>query len=121
MLYDLFLLFAVLFFAALPPVVLLENPSGHPLFSVYLYAVIFLFYGWFWTHGGQTLGMRAWRMRVVAADGKQVNWLQALIRFHAACLSWILLGTGILWALFDSRKQTLHDHLSKTLLIRQGN
>ncbi len=116
--YDLFLLFAVLFFAAVPPVVLIEGVAGHYLFSIYLYLITFLFYGWFWTHGGQTLGLRAWRLKVISENGEQVSWKQAFFRFLVACLSWLLLGAGFLWALFDSKKQTLHDHASKTQLIR---
>jgi uncharacterized RDD family membrane protein YckC len=116
--YDLLLLFAVLFFAAIPPVVLIEDVASHYLFSIYLYLITFFFYGWFWTHGGQTLGLRAWRLKVISKNEERVTWKQALIRYLAACLSWILFGTGFLWALFDGQKQTLHDHASKTQLIR---
>lgn len=116
--YDLLLLFAVLFFAALPPVVLIEGVASHYLFSMYLYLITFLFYGWFWTHGGQTLGLRAWRLKIINQNGAKISWKQALLRYLSACLSWMLLGTGFLWALFDSQKQTLHDYVSKTKLIR---
>ena len=117
--YDLLLLFGVVFFAAL--IVLLvfgEAASQTPLFSLYILLVCFLFFGWFWTHGGQTLGMRAWKLRVCMPDGSAISWGRALLRYLAACLSWLLLGGGFLWALFDKDKQTLHDHLSGTRLIR---
>lgn len=116
--YDLFLLFGVLFFAALIPSLLAGGPIRHPLFSIYLFVVIFFFFGWFWTHGGQTLGMRAWRLRVTTEDGTGLNWGRALLRFLLAGFSWLILGFGFIWALFDKKRQTLHDRLSKTMLIQ---
>jgi len=86
-------------------------------YPVYLVAVSFLFYGWFWTHGGQTLGMRAWRLKVLTIDGKPLNWLQSLLRFSVAFLSWALLGIGFLWIAFDKDRRGWHDHLSKTAVF----
>lgn len=116
--YDSLLLFGTLFFSALIALLIFgESASRSPLFTLYLFVVSFLFYGWFWTHGGQTLGMKAWKMRVCMPDGSQINWLRALVRFMGACLSWLLLGAGYLWVLFDARNQSLHDHLSGTQLV----
>lgn len=65
----------------------LHNPlQGNPFFSTYLLLVCFFFYGGFWTHGGQTLGMRAWRLRVQRCDGRGIGWWQALLRFLIAGL-----------------------------------
>lgn len=59
-----------------------HNPlTGNPFFSTYLLLVCFFFYGGFWIHGGQTLGMRAWRLRVQRGDGRGIGWWQALLRF----------------------------------------
>lgn len=60
-----------------------HNPlTGNPFFSTYLLLVCFFFYGGFWTYGGQTLGMRAWRLRVQRrGDGRGISWWQALLRF----------------------------------------
>ena len=60
----------------------LHNPlTGNPFFRTYLLLVCFFFYGGFWTHGGQTLGMRAWRLRLQRRDGQGISWWQALLRF----------------------------------------
>ena len=60
----------------------LHNPlTGNPFFQTYLLLICFFFYGGFWTHGGQTLGMRAWRLRVQRRDGRGIGWWQALLRF----------------------------------------
>lgn len=81
----------------------LHSPlQGNPFFSTYLLLVCFFFYGGFWTHGGQTLGMRAWRLRVQQRDGRNIGWWQALLRFLIAGL-WLapvaylhrVLGVGI--------------------------
>jgi uncharacterized RDD family membrane protein YckC len=85
---------------------------------LYLLCIAFAILGWFWVHGGQTLGMRAWRLRLVSATNNgPVSWQQALKRFAAALLSWCCLGAGFLWALFDREKRTWHDRLSGTRLI----
>jgi uncharacterized RDD family membrane protein YckC len=59
-----------------------HNPlAGNPFFQTYLFLICFFFYGGFWIHGGQTLGMRAWRLRVQRRDGRGIGWWQALLRF----------------------------------------
>jgi uncharacterized RDD family membrane protein YckC len=70
--------------------------SGNPLMTLYLLSVTFLFFGWFWTHGGQTLGMRAWRMRLQRRDGGALSWPRALGRFLTAVPAWALFIFGII-------------------------
>ena len=117
--YDLFLLIALLFAAA--AVVLAARggeavPPGTLWFECYLLAVGYLFFGWFWTRAGQTLGMRAWRLRVRQANGDNLDWLQALRRYLAACLSWVSL-IGVLWCLFDAQRRTWQDMLSNSEVV----
>lgn len=76
------------------------------------------FYGWFWTHSGQTLGMQAWRIRVVNKQDQPITAAQSVMRFSMAIVSWLLLGTGYWMMLFNSEKQTLHDKVSNTKLIK---
>lgn len=96
-----------------------HNPlPGNPLFAAYLAAVCFLFYAWFWTHGGQTLGMRAWKIRVQQRNGLDMTWPQALRRFLMAIVSWLALGLGYWWALLDRDGLTWHDRGSGTVLVR---
>jgi uncharacterized RDD family membrane protein YckC len=90
---------------------------GQVWYVVFLMAVAFLYFGWFWAHGGQTLGMRSWRLRLVTADGSRVPWGQALVRFLGACVSWLALGAGFLWALVDPDRLTWHDRLSGTVIV----
>jgi uncharacterized RDD family membrane protein YckC len=115
--YDFLLLIALLFVAT---ALLLPFNAGEAFtheqffYPLYLLIVSFIFYGWFWTHGGQTLGLRAWKARVLTVDQQAINWNQALIRFVTAFAS---CGLGLLWILVDKQRRACHDHLSKTAVF----
>ncbi|HKJ94409.1 MAG TPA: RDD family protein [Gammaproteobacteria bacterium] len=92
-------------------------PAEYLPFQLFLALVAFLFLGGFWTHGGSTLGMMAWHLRVVDARGRRVTWGRALRRYLAAILSWALCGLGFLYSLVDRDRRALHDILSGTRLV----
>jgi len=87
------------------------------LYQATLLAVIVGFFGIFWTRGGQTLGMMAWRLKVLREDGRALNWKDAVKRLAAAWLSAAVLGLGYLWILVDARRRTWHDRLSHTRVV----
>ena len=68
--------------------------THNPFFQTYLLLVCFLFYGGFWVHGGQTLGLRAWRLRLQRRGGGNIRWQQALLRFLSGGL-WLIAMTGV--------------------------
>jgi uncharacterized RDD family membrane protein YckC len=116
MVYEAVLLFAVGFFAAWifyfasggadtskPGVTRLELQ----IFIALVFAGYFL---WCWLRGGQTLAMKAWRIRLV-----DVTPQKALLRFLIACVA-VPSGISIVWALFDRERQFLHDRLAGTRL-----
>jgi uncharacterized RDD family membrane protein YckC len=72
-----------------------------------------------WSRGGQTIGMRAWRVRVIAHDGGALPWPRALLRFALALLSSAALGLGFLWCLIDRQQRSWHDIASGSVLVRQ--
>ncbi|MFI3189880.1 hypothetical protein BCS42_00325 [Crenothrix sp. D3] len=115
--YDLLLLIALLFLAT---ALLLPFNAGEAFtreqifYPIYLLMVSFLFYGWFWTHGGQTLGLRAWKAKVLTINQQPISWTQALVRFMTAFAS---CGLGLLWILIDKQRRSCHDHLSKTAVF----
>ena len=88
-----------------------------PWLPLALLATWALFYLWFWTHGGQTLGMRAWRIRLLSAEGATVGLGRALLRLGAAAISTLPLGLGHLWLLLDRDRLAWHDRLSGTRLV----
>jgi uncharacterized RDD family membrane protein YckC len=120
--YDAILMAGVLFAATLALLPLRGGEAFHPhdlVFSAYLLIVGFVFCGWFWTHGGQTLGMRAWKIRLLACDGGPVSWRRAAIRYLCAWMSLGLFGLGYLWVWLDPHKRSWHDWASGTHVIRQ--
>lgn len=69
-----------------------------------------------WTRGGQTIGMRAWKLRLVTQDGSPLPWPRALLRFFLASVSLAALGIGFWWALFDRDRRTIHDIVLGTVM-----
>lgn len=119
--YDLLLLFAVLFAATaiLLPFTHGEAISNNSLvYPLYLLAWTYVFFTWQWTHGGQTLGMRAWKIKLTDQSGHIIGWGTAGKRFFLAILSWLFAGAGYVWVLFDPEKLTFHDRYSGTRLIK---
>jgi uncharacterized RDD family membrane protein YckC len=125
MFYDGLLLVALWFVVT---ALLLAVSGGHmadpdrPLWLLYtlrvsLLLVTFVFFAGFWTNGGQTLGMRAWRLKLTSASGDPVSWKQALWRFAAAIPSIGAFGLGLIWMLLDKERCAVHDRLSGTRLI----
>ncbi|TBU78243.1 RDD family protein [Phytopseudomonas daroniae] len=92
--------------------------DGDPLLSTLLLLSLFGFFAKFWTHNGQTLGMQVWGIRVQNADGTAISVWQALLRFLVAILSWLTLGLGYLWIVFDKQKRSWHDLYSDSLVVR---
>lgn len=82
-----------------------------------LWLSMYLFFCGFWVRIGQTLGMQAWRLKIVTAGGDDIGWRHASFRFLAAHLSLLTLGLGWLWVLFDKEKRCLHGRLSGTKTI----
>jgi len=124
--YDLLLLISVLLFASAIAVginALTQGGeairSGNPFFLLYLIATSYVFYAWFWMHGGQTLGMRSWKVHLISADNNSLTWQKAFMRFVIALLSWLPLGLGFWWQFTGKDKISLTDQLSATRLHYQ--
>ena len=119
--YDGILLVCVIFIAW-QPVPLLPETLPEIFSRVirlgYLVLICFLFFGWFWCHGGQTLGMRAWKIKLVNSTSLgAVTWRRAWRRFLMALLSWFTLGCGFLFSIFHPKNQTWHDSFSGTSIV----
>ena len=96
-----------------------DHPLAELLYRAYLLAIGYGFFAFFWLRDGQTVGMLAWRIKLVdSRGGKPVGWEQTLLRYLAALLSWAALGLGFWWVLFDPERKAWHDRLSGTELIK---
>jgi uncharacterized RDD family membrane protein YckC len=92
-------------------------PPGSWWFAVCLAAVAMLFFSGFWVHGGQTVGMRAWRIRVVCDDGGPLGWPRAAARFGALLVAALPAGLGLWWSAFDDQKRGWHDRWTGTRVV----
>ena len=121
MVYDSILLIAIIMICFIPVPLLSEgfrnSIAGKICLQGYIALILYLFFGWFWTHNGQTLGMRAWRMRVVSHGGNTISWLAAAKRFAFATLSFAGFGMGYFMSLFHADNMTFHDLYSGTKLV----
>lgn len=75
------------------------------------------FYIGFWRRTGQTLGMIAWRIRVLSVDNSAPTLKQGLIRFFAAWPAFWLFGLGYLWMYLDPDGDAIHEKLSATKTV----
>ncbi len=117
--YDVLLLGAVLIAAtgALLAVTRAPIPAGTWYHQAILLLAAFGYFGLPWTRTGQTLGMKAWRIRVRTFDGRNLSWSRAALRFVAAGVSLLALGLGFAWVLVDAQRMSWHDRLSRTVLV----
>lgn len=119
--YDSLILFALIFIATFLLMQILGGEiaaSDRWILQVSALLVAYLYFGWFWTHGGQTVGMRAWRFRVVDNRYDALGWRLATLRFLFAMVSWLALGLGFLWAAWDPERRAWHDRWSQSRLVR---
>ena len=89
-----------------------------PMLASLVLLSLFAFFAKFWTHNGQTLGMQAWNLRIQNADGSAISLWQALLRFVIAIGSWLCLGLGFLWVLWDKDKRSWHDIYSESRVVQ---
>ncbi|MBT8142296.1 MAG: RDD family protein [Gammaproteobacteria bacterium] len=116
--YDLILLIALLFVFAGLWISITPSDSALRLWGlrVIYIALPMIFYMYFWTSKGQTLGMTTWRLKLRSIDGKTPNLKQQFIRLVVAAISALCLGLGYLWMLVDKNNLTWHDRISGTWL-----
>ena len=87
-------------------------------FTLWLLVVCFTYFGSCWRYGGMTIGMRAWKIRLISSNEQTISWPMCLLRFLVGLVSMSVFGLGILWALVDQKNRTWHDLAAHTLLIR---
>ena len=127
MTYDLFLVLPLIMAAVAVATLIAVSLTGesveryeatlHPaLVQSIALACTALFFGYFWRLKGQTLGMQAWRLKLVSRRSEEITVAQVVIRCLGAAVSAAALGLGYLWCLIDRQGLSWHDHLSGTAL-----
>lgn len=94
-------------------VVNVVEPSEH------FFALVLAGYGaLMWKLRGTTIGGIICNLRVVRTDGRDIEWETAIVRALGCFLSLIPLGLGFIWMVFDSNRQTWHDKIAGTVVVR---
>ncbi|MEE9336272.1 MAG: RDD family protein [Granulosicoccaceae bacterium] len=111
-LYDCLLLLAIYFVVT---AVAISFNNGHAVhhfaYKFLLYVISFLFFDWFWMRGGQTLGMRAWKIKLSSTSDASLTHVQCLQHYLLGSLFFVI---TLFWMLFDKDGRALHDRLSNT-------
>ncbi|MEW6512897.1 MAG: RDD family protein [Pseudomonadota bacterium] len=121
MLYESLLLLGVLAVTFMLPHLALgmgyEIVLPGPLLFLHLAGVMGFYFVWYWRHGGQTLAMQTWRLKLVGVDGRAPTLTQLVLRYVLSWPSLLFYGAGLFWAMFDRDRQFLHERLSGTRII----
>ena len=120
LLYEGLVIFAILLIGFWLPQALLAGVGlgfTPRLLWLHILALLMLYFCWFWLHGGQTLPMKTWKIRLVSANGLGLRPFQAILRYLAAWPCILLGGIGLLWCLLDKDGQYLHDRIAGTRII----
>lgn len=126
LIYDAFLLAALLMiftggalFLTHGAAILPETAGGWVyVYRAGLVAVIAGYYIINWLRSGQTLGMRAWRLRAVNDAGNRMSLRAALLRSFFGFFAWAPAALGVLWLYLDPEHLALHDRFSRTRVVR---
>ena len=99
-LYELALLFGIVFVTALMVQIILSvlhiNNLPNWAHSLIFFLSMGIYFTYCWTHGGQTLAQRTWHLKVVNTDGRPVSLIQASLRYTLSYLG-ILPALMIVW------------------------
>jgi uncharacterized RDD family membrane protein YckC len=118
MLYESLLLLGVLAATFMLPYIVLgmvfsiKVPGSASWLHVFL--ILGAYFTWYWRHGGQTLAMQTWKLRLTMANGSAPPLSTLALRYALTWPSLLFCGAGLLWALFDRDRQFLHDRLAGT-------
>lgn len=88
-----------------------------PILVIHVFMVFGGYFIWYWRHGGQTLAMQTWNLKLVGATGAAPRQQQLYLRYFLSWPSLLFFGAGLLWAIFDRDRQFLHDRLAGTHVI----
>jgi len=81
-----------------------------------LVAIYFAYYHFSFVHGGQTIGMKSWKIQLKSRNAR-LTVTQTLTRFILAWPSFLLFGLGYLYALKDAHCHSIPDKFSGTEIV----
>jgi len=120
LIYDTLIVISILFLGGLMGVLLATAVWGkqamedgilfeNNLFRLFLLSLWFGYYALSWMKGGQTLGMKPWRMYVFDKEGNTISLQQSMMRFFTG-----FIGLGLLTIPFLQNRSAVQDMTSST-------
>ena len=83
-----------------------------------LFLLQFLYFGYFWSKSGQTIGMKLLSMKVVRQGGEPLVFLWSGLRgTFGYWVNGLIFGFGYLWTLIDANNETWHDKILETWVV----
>lgn len=99
-----------------------QNETLAPFLVLFIELFILVAWGayeiWFIGRFGATPGKMICKMKVVTPEGRAISYGRSTARFFAKQLSGMICYVGYIMALFDKDRQTLHDRICNTRVIR---
>lgn len=92
--------------------------AANVLRGVFFFGFPIFYYVYLTGAYGQTFGKMAFRIKVLNEDGTPIGYKKALLRWLSYFLCDLTLYVGYLWAIFDKRKQGLHDRVCRTIVVQ---
>jgi uncharacterized RDD family membrane protein YckC len=90
--------------------------ANNHLFQLYILTVVVGYYTYFWQRSGQTVGMKAWKLKLQSIDQQPVSFKQTLVRLVVSVPAYFLGLVGILWV-YTPAQRTWQGLASGTQLI----
>ena len=120
MLYDSLLLVAWIFIPWVIIFMVTERTYAGPIFQAMVYLQIGFFFSYFWRLRGQTLGMQVWKIKTITEEDEMLTLMECAVRFFFATFSFMFMGLGFFWILFDPDGLAWHDRASGTKVVFLG-
>ena len=124
LIYDSLLIAAIIIVASLLLVFINgEYPKPGTLLSVIQFLISILvgplFYSYFWlTNDGQTTGMQALKIKLVSSNESKLNMKQTYLRCLISVISFLFIGIGYFWILFNKNNLSWSDIATKTRVVK---
>lgn len=96
---------------------MVQGAFENALFLLGLVLTLSVFYVFFWWRAGQTVGMRAWRLKLVDSENSPIKLKWCVVRAFAGVPAFFLLGVGYWWRWFDRYGDCLQDRLSRSRVV----
>lgn len=73
-----------------------------------------------WMNGtyGATVGKMVLKIKITKENGAKITYQDAALRYFASMLSVVVFLLGYFWMIWDAKKQTWHDHIAKTVVVK---